>query len=273
MGALTLAILVSVLVSDGRISKDGRADLRRPVIFDGKSIDEWIELLRSGNSDQRQTAAYALGRRSMASKAAIEELCRALRDKDVFVAQAADIALGRLGPYAVEALPALIKALKDGDEFTRQNVASTIVEIGPAAVSAVPALITALRDDCNFVRGNAAVALRTIGLRTPAITEALTKALGDKSDFVRCNAAWALWKLTGRKTGLPVLEATIKNGSDLGRWTAVSALTAMGAEAKQVAPTLRGVLQAHMEAPDVAMALWKTSRDPFAISALGKMLD
>ena len=277
MVVIILPVLPLLIASsDAHTAKQERAEIRRPIIFEGKSADEWIDLLRNGDSDGRQRAALALGGRSMATNAVVQELCRAMRDKDVFVAQNAMIALERLGPSAADALPALIKALNEGDKYTRANVSSIIGGLGPAAAKAAPTLINALKDDSEYVRSNAAVALRNIGLRTPAITEPLAEALGDKSHLVGCSAALALWKLTGSKAGLPVLQATLRNGSGLALVTAADALGEMGREAKQAAPTLRRALQAHMEdalALDLAMALWKTNQDPVAVTALGKMLD
>jgi HEAT repeat protein len=222
--AITLPILlISLSWADDRSPQAVRPQLKRPVTYDGKTIEEWVAILRGGNSFQRERAARLFAY-SPVDKTAIEQLCHAIHDEDEQVAQTAMWAIDRLGPDAADAMPTLIKALKDQDEGVRMNAASAIGQIGRGAAVAVPALIAALKDDCEYVRGNAACALRNIGLRTPAVTEGLVKALDDKSDSVRSNAALALWKLSRTKRAISVLEETIKNGSALGRSVAADAL-------------------------------------------------
>src|SRR5205823_4902352 len=94
---------------------------------EGKSLSEWVKLLKGGDFGERQKAA---------------------------------LALGKMGPKAKAAVPALIDALKDKKDRVRRFSAKALGDVGPEAKAAVPALIEALRDD--QVRAMAGYALKRI---------------------------------------------------------------------------------------------------------------
>src|SRR5262249_53695282 len=89
--------------------------------YEGKTVKEWVALLKHKDSFERQNAAYALGQMKIQAKEAVPALIEALKDdKAAHVrAEVAD-ALGRLGYSARDAMPALIEATrKDMDVAVR----------------------------------------------------------------------------------------------------------------------------------------------------------
>jgi HEAT repeat protein len=106
-----------------------------------------IEMLRSGDTRLRKTAATTLWGLGGKGKAAVPDLAEMLADPDPDLRLAAAMALDNMGPAAADAVPALVKALKDPEGEVRQWSAKALGHIGPAAASAIPALSKAAKAD------------------------------------------------------------------------------------------------------------------------------
>src|SRR5688572_30502900 len=76
--------------------------------YEGKTLKEWIALLKHKDAFQRQDAAFAIGQLKFKAKEGVPALIEALKDKEANVrAEAAD-SLGRIGYSARDAMPDLI---------------------------------------------------------------------------------------------------------------------------------------------------------------------
>src|SRR5437867_1727512 len=74
--------------------------------YEGKTVKEWIALLKHKDPFERQNAAYALGKMKFQAKESVPALIEALKeDKEAMVrAEVAD-SLGLLGYSARDAMP------------------------------------------------------------------------------------------------------------------------------------------------------------------------
>ena len=106
-------------------------------MYRGKTISEWVRLLKAPEHSTRSTAATQLGKIGSEAKAAVPALTDALKDKHGQVRTAVAEALGKIGAEAKTAVPALTDALKDKDERVRETTALSLGLIGPAAKAAM----------------------------------------------------------------------------------------------------------------------------------------
>lgn len=106
-----------------------------------------VDMLRSGDTRLRKTAATTLWGLGAKGKDAVPALAEMLADPDAELRLAAAMALDNMGPAAADAVPALVKALKDPEGEVRQWSAKALGHIGPAAASAIPALSKAAKAD------------------------------------------------------------------------------------------------------------------------------
>lgn len=106
-----------------------------------------VEMLQSGDTRLRKTAATTLWGLGAKGKGAVPALAEMLADPDPDLRLAAAMALDNMGPAAAEAIPALVKALRDPAGEVRQWSAKSLGHIGPAAAAAIPALSRAAKAD------------------------------------------------------------------------------------------------------------------------------
>jgi HEAT repeat protein len=99
----------------------------------GKSTDEWIEQLQTGDGVGRLRAIKALSTRGKEVEVVVPALAKALTDKDPFVRRDAAMALGRIGPEARTALPFLQATRKDQNARVRRAASNALKQIDPAA--------------------------------------------------------------------------------------------------------------------------------------------
>src|SRR5262249_52684779 len=100
--------------------------------YQGKTLDEWIKLLKDGDAKVRGTAALALRQLGPAARPAVPALIAALKDADPYVRIEASLALGKIGP---DAIPALTEALKAKNRYQRMGAALALGHMGAAARS------------------------------------------------------------------------------------------------------------------------------------------
>jgi HEAT repeat protein len=98
----------------------------------GKSTDDWVQQLRSGDGSQRLHAIRALENRGTEAPVVVPALAEALRDENAFVRRDAAAALGKLGAEARPAVLALQAARKDRERSVRSAAGAALKKIDPA---------------------------------------------------------------------------------------------------------------------------------------------
>ncbi len=184
----------------------------------GKTVSQWVELLKSQDPAERAMAANALEEIGPEAATAVPALTDALRDKEWEIRGMAASALGSIGPKAKDAMPALVEALKDRNDRVREVVPLALAQVGQG--DAVPALTAALKDEAWPVRYDVVGALEIIGPQAKGVVPALVEALKDKGggiDGVRNEAARTLKKFGPKaKEASPPLVEALHAPDDLG---------------------------------------------------------
>jgi HEAT repeat protein len=193
-----------------------------------------IEALRDKEWGVRVLAAQALGRVSPKDQDAIRALREALKDEREEVRSVAVAALGKSGLEAV--VPALTGALEDREWSVRWAAVRALANVGPEAKGVVRALTEALKDRAGGiagVRSTAAVALRKFGPKAEEAVPALVKGLKaeDETGQFRMDAAEALWRIDKHPAAIPALAETLRNKRLSDRILAASALGRIGSPA------------------------------------------
>jgi HEAT repeat protein len=124
--------------------KSGRARLQLITLGEA-AVPAVTELLRSGTTAERITAANTLWGMGPRAQAAVPDLVEALADPDPSLRMAAAMALENMGAAAEAAVFALAQALGDREPGVRQAAVKALGAMGPAAHGALPALTRALR--------------------------------------------------------------------------------------------------------------------------------
>jgi HEAT repeat protein len=101
----------------------------------GKTTDEWVGQLRSGDGAQRLHAVKALGDKGAEAPTVIPALTDALKDQNAFVRRDAALALGRLGAEAKPAVPALLAARRERERSVRKAADEALKKIDPQAAA------------------------------------------------------------------------------------------------------------------------------------------
>jgi HEAT repeat protein len=232
----SLGVLLAIVVAIGILSLGKKSDAQeKEPVHDGKTVSQWIELLKSRDSYQRRQAADALLALGPQAKAAVPALALALKDADRTVRELAALALRRLGPHAKGVVPALVEVLRqDKDEFVRWKAAFALRHVGLEA-KIVPDLLEACKDVLGNVRWEAQGALRQIGPgpEGKAAVPALIKALEDEKWPVRAMAAECLGRV-GPEAGaaVPALLKLLKDDKSQVRGDAAEAVGRIGGGAK-----------------------------------------
>jgi WD40 repeat protein/HEAT repeat protein len=203
-----------------------KSGMRAAPLFQGKTVQEWTDLLKDEDETVRLRAAKTLGRLGTAGEKAIQALTKTIKDKDAQVRVAAIIALELHGPAAKTAVPELIKALDGKDEYRPDPAVDALASIGAAAV---PALIEALSAESPILRNKIVLILSRIGPPAKTATTALGKLLRTELDsMVRQHAAYALGMIgPGAKAAIPALRAALCDADDAVKWRALEALEAI----------------------------------------------
>ena len=185
------------------------------VTTEGKGPRDYLDLIRTGDSNRRWQAAYELskviqqsqGPQAVGSPAGRRDgvALRGAGGDDPRVRRFLALALGRLGN--AQAVPALLEYLRGArrgegtDSETQIYAVWALGAIGEEA--AIPELVVLATDEDPGIRKTAVHALGVF--RSDEATAALEGALGDPVDDVRWNAAVALAR-QGRPAAVPVLE-------------------------------------------------------------------
>ena len=107
-------------------------------IYEGRTVEQWIEQLAHTDKEARRKAAYALGQLGPEARQAVPALVKAADDKQLEVGWYALDALGRIGPRAESAVEDIVRIIQGSQRYPvlRLNAARTLGKIGPAAKAA-----------------------------------------------------------------------------------------------------------------------------------------
>jgi HEAT repeat protein len=206
---LAVAIaLILVLFPDGRNAL--MVSFESQVSYQGKSKDEWIQLLKDPKKRTRATMDLAYDRADGTTPVPI--LIVALTNDDPEVrAQGAEI-LASCGKRAEDAIPALQNALKDKSPDVRAKAAEALGKTGPKAKDTIPDLVKLLEDwDAPLVCRGAAAGLAQFGPDAKDAVPALVKNLKAKDETIKTSAGEALLKIDHyRATKEGVKDVTIR---------------------------------------------------------------
>jgi HEAT repeat protein len=258
---MLLGLCVSLTGGPGsRAAGEGKKNAERAALFNGKTLNEWIQVLKGNDLSPKLQALFALQTAGPKAKDAAPVLIDLFRDrKSEFLHGFVALTLARIGPAA---LPDLRKALKHKRAEVRTAVVLTLGIMAQDVKEAIPELITAAEDKDRSVRRFALSTLADSGPRARQAAAAAAKALNDEDVGVRVNAAELLWKATGEhKAAVPVLVAAVPDPAATER--AAEILAAIGPPAVAAIPALKKELTTRDPAARlrVAEALWKVGQD------------
>lgn len=227
------------------VEENNDASTGTGLVYDGRSVRSWVEMLNDTEDATSQSASESLVRMSSELVAALPALAPALhRRSGASRAQAAS-ALGLLGVQFLGVITRFRAALRtivltDRDEDVRTNALHALRLLGPTCSSQVPALVEALRDELPDTRAAAAQDLAQLGGEARESIPALISACTYDPDLaVRVQAAAALWRVGKRLLpALPTLVEGLHHGEVLSCWTAADCLGDMGAAAAEAVPAL-----------------------------------
>ncbi len=247
-------------------------------LHNGKTVDQWLEQLKSANEKERVEAAYqlvnyrpsahipvepivaalkdpsakvradaasAISNLGPRAKAAVQPLIELLEDPNFEVHSAAVDALGNIGPEAAEAVAPLILKLAKNDTIELKHVVDALGRIDRKGQSVQPLIIVLKRRNLpgdGLNRYKAAVALGNIGANAKDAIPELLAFLRNDDDY-RDGAAEALGKLgKGNEQVAAALAAALKDSSVLVRKTAVISLGLIGPVSNTHLPAIKTLL-------------------------------
>jgi len=157
-------------------------------IFQGKTLTQYLEALKSSDTSIRREAVTAMQRMGPLPARVVPVLVEALQDESQYVRAGICYVLGTIGQEALSCVPRLILALEDEKWIVRNSAVAALGMIGDKR--AIEPLIASLKDRQPMVRQSAADALGRLG--DERALEPLTTALKDYNEQVRKAAAWAI---------------------------------------------------------------------------------
>lgn len=208
---------------------------------DGKSLDDWIKMLKTGDAKARASACVAIREMGRTAKEAIPALVAALKDTDPYVRIEATVALGAIGPAAI---PALTEALKSSNRYQRMGACLSLGHMAANAKDAIPALEAAFKDKNASVRAHAAQAVWRIDrTRAGDIVSVLADALKDDNRAVKMGAVITLGQIgKAAKDAVPALRPLL--GSDDPELCIKAALTLYQIDPKDAADAAKALIGA-----------------------------
>jgi HEAT repeat protein len=235
------------------------------------SDTEIEELVAKTLDRDANTAADALAKLVDLGPTAVPVLTQGLWSDAATTRRACAAVLGEMGGDARPAAPSLARLLNDNSNDVRRAAARALGSIG--AHSAIPALTKSLKDEFASIRLAAAESLIVLGAPAETILPALTKALDSRQIEERLYAVRLLGDLGPEAAPAVIaIQKEMSEGDALMTARAVDALGRIGSEAKNAAVVLKEKMKEDPNAVlfrvPAALALWRITRDPFAVDVL-----
>ena len=172
-------------------------------LYSGRTLTDWVKLLRSENELIRVSAAKALMEMGRDAKPAEAGLAEALRDPNTQVRTYAVSAVSHIGGSTL-AIPALVELVPDEDFRIGDVAMQALAQIGAGAEDAAPALVERLSDG-GAAGVHATRALVSIGTEKAVV--AVCRALSSGSATARRRAAEVLAQIGPKaEDALPALK-------------------------------------------------------------------
>ncbi len=188
-------------------------------------VSDLIHRLQTGDTDEKERAAEALGALGSEAAGAVNALRQALNDDLPYVRIRSAEALAKIGPAAI---PAFIDALKNENTEVRATAANALGRYGDQAAAAIPSLVDALKDSDLPVRQGAARALEQLG--QPA-AQALVGNLENSHGSLKILTLQVLANIHGTDaTAIPPLLKVLEDTDHQVRLAGVKALVHQGSE-------------------------------------------
>jgi HEAT repeat protein len=240
---------------------------------EGYTLRGTLELLRTGNDQEREQAAHVLGDfYGLKLPAIVQALTEALSDKNYIVRRNAAESLGKLGPAAQSSGPALIDLLKDPDARVRWRVAHVLPKVEPEPGPAVAGLLPLAQGDKDIPTQTAALfSLGKFGAAAEPAIPVLVESLKISPSKEGDPAGAARTSLQAIGTGsVPFLASACQHDHVRVRAGAAQTLAGMGKLAEPALLSLKNLLEDQDDTVRVqaAAALWKIQgqvQEPVAV--------
>lgn len=206
-------------VSDGKITKEENNDVIKEPVYKNKTVSEWIEQLKSDDSEKRFAAEDALYEMEAY---ALPVLVPALKNENAQVRSSVAIVLGEISDR--ETIPELLEALKDTDRKVRCAVAVAVSKFDKKII--LPIITNRLKNEQDK---EIKVLLRFIvaKLGDKSVVAMLIEDLKGKDSKACISASWALFNILD-KSDIALLESLLKEQNDWVRITAAVILKNVG---------------------------------------------
>jgi HEAT repeat protein len=106
-----------------------RSEVPKEKYFSGKSVEHWMDGIRSPDPKTRKKAAEVLGNVGPVDSRAIPALSGAVKDPDPKVRDAAVLSLSKIGPMAISTADVLQEATKDQDPTVRSHATTALERV------------------------------------------------------------------------------------------------------------------------------------------------
>jgi HEAT repeat protein len=210
----------------------------KPPTCEGKTVAEWLVVLRGADPAARSKAAAAL--KSLWS-ISIPPLVELLKDENWRVRRDAAEILGKIGAQASIGQPLLQQLTKDKDREVRRAARAALQSVRPGPS---PCLYALLRDENKQVSSNAAAALRNMYPKPEKAVPALVKLIECNNQWSPMAATWTLAELgPDAKAAVPALMDLLKDEHSFACYGAAHACVGIGPGAKAAVPALIKVLE------------------------------
>jgi HEAT repeat protein len=206
MFLVRLSLLLSILLLN-----PSHAHTTEPLVFRGKSLEQWRADLHSVHPHFRARAAAALG----------------------------------LGPFGKAAVPFLLESIKDEEYEVKQSALFSLAELGPTSDEAAPALIAEIQlrpDRWGWRYGSYRRSIDVSRITPASIPLVLTRAREDP--YLAEDAGYRHSYLNEvNRSAVPMLRKVLRDGYWPNRAAAASALEKLGNDAAEAIPELLAALR------------------------------
>ena len=194
---MTCSLILTCLLSVPAVAPPANLG---PTVIEGKTLTEWLAVLRTSPGDKWEDAAQSLREFGPRAVDALPALLADLKRSDEDACGRRVIVLNTIaaiGPAAKSAVPAMVNLVRRAGPRDSVRALDVLAAIGENATGAVPELLKSFDSDRyhSLYRHKLALALAGIAPADKAVRLRLRRALRDEDEEMRVHAAWALWRL------------------------------------------------------------------------------